>query len=420
MFRQLRLIIKSRDIYNLAFLISYRMALRCITRNNWDEFLKNFNLETTKENVLRAVSGISKPSSDARISGKYSVYRGIPHSDYYLVFLMMVDLLEFEYFGPYEKLAYGIPVEFDGLVYSINYQKFGMRIECSEGGDGEKLYKRIQKGIKAAKPYFLWRAEQASTSSDLNLVSKCPDLWEKYQFLKDQSQKLLDKFEEGRDKPEVNEEFNEDGSPRFRSTTYPAYEFLKQGKWTHEAAVDAFFAWCEQALVHIAILMGKLTNGKEIVELLKGEFGPKCKLVFDLSLADEKAAYDDILLLRNELRNFVAHGSFGKDGAAFTFHTATGAVPLKVLDDKARSEFSFGGTMPRDWERDYRRLNDFLDQLWKNGREPAKKYLDAGFPSILTYAVDGTYKKAMTSETEMDGFIEYLGRMMDDAANMDF
>jgi len=382
--------------------------------------LGQFCLETTKSNVLRAMSGISPPSEAARITGLHTVYKGIPHGDYYLIFLMMVDLLGYRYFGPFEKIAYGIPLEFEGLNYSVNYQKFGMRIECSEGGDGEKVYKAIRKGIKAAKPYYLWRAEQASTSSDLNLESKCPKLWAKYQYLREQSKMLLDKFETDKDKKKVVKGSSEDGTGQWTSISYPAYEYLEQGRWMHEAAVDAFFAWCEQALVHTAILMGRLTNGKEIVDLLKGEFGPKCKLVLDLSLPDEKSAYDDISLLRNELRNFVAHGSFGKDGSAFTFHTATGAVPLKVLDNKSLSEFSFGGADARDWEADYQRIDAFVEQLWENGRAPAKQYLEAGFPCILTFAANGTYSKAMASEADMEGFLEYLGRMMDDSANMDF
>ncbi|MGJ8560126.1 MAG: hypothetical protein ACSHX3_07820 [Litorimonas sp.] len=381
--------------------------------------MKEFCIEKTRNNVLKAMSGISKPSEESKVQGQSSGFRGIPHSNYYLIFLMMVDLLEYDYFGPAEKLAYGIPFDFNGLRCCVTYQKFGMRLSCSEGADGEAIYKVIQKGIKAAKPYFLWRADQASTSSNLNLESKCPQLWEKYQYLREQSRQLLDKFETDKDRVVV-EEGETDKGWKFTSTSYPAYEFLEQGKWMHESAVDAFFAWCEQALVHIAILKGELTNGKEIVDVLKGDFGQKCKLVFDLKLVDEKAAYDDILSLRNELRNYIAHGSFGKDGAAFSFHTATGAVPLRVLDKKSRSEFAFESAATRDWKSDYQRIETFLDRLWENGRAPAKQFLETGYPSILTYAVDGTYKKAMASEDMMESFLNHLGRMMDNSANMDF
>ncbi len=379
-----------------------------------------FSHEKTRGNAHRAIAPVEKPRSANFGSGDLKVFRGIPHNEYYLIFLLLVDLLGFKYKGPFEKVAYIIPIEFKGRLYSIVYAKLGMKIEYSEGGDGAAVYAALKKGMRAAKPYYLWRAEQASISSDLNLISKCPQLWDKYAFLKEQSETLMKKFEAEKDNAVVEKGYNEDGSFSWSSTSYPAYEFRRQSLWLHETAVDAFFAWCEQALVHIAVLMGKLTNGQEIVELLRLEFGEKCKLVFDLSEAADKKSYDDILELRVQLRNYVAHGSFGKDGSTFDFHSGVGAVPLRVLDGGSRSGFAFGTDGSRDWESDYARIDSFLSQLWSGGRLPAKQYIETGFPCVLTYATDGTYQRAMQSEDEMRAFIEYLSRKIDDAANMDF
>ncbi|WP_050527422.1 hypothetical protein [Pseudorhodobacter aquimaris] len=304
-----------------------------------------FSLEKTRKNVLRAIGPIEKPTSKKFGPGAPRVFKGIPHAEYYLLFLLLVDLLGFKYWGPGEKFAYIIPVEFEGRRHSIVYAKFGMRIEYSEGGDGEAVYAALKKGMRAAKSYYLWRATEASTTSDLNLISKCPQLWDKYVFLKEQSETLIAKFEAEKDDAVVEKGFNEDGSLRWTSISYPAYEFQRQSVWLHEAAVDAFFAWCEQALVHMAVLMGKLTNGKEIAELLMREFSEKCKLVLSLSNAEDKASYDDIISLRGQLRNYVAHGSFGKDGSTFQFHSRVGAVPLKILErDKVISPFLMGSS----------------------------------------------------------------------------
>jgi len=379
-----------------------------------------FSLEETRKNVLRAIAPIEKPASENSGPRNPRVFKGIPHSEYYLIFLLLVDLLGFKYWGPGEKVAYIIPIEFEGRRHSIVYAKFGMKIEYSDEGDCEAVYAALKKGMRAARRYYLWRAEEASITSDLNLISKCPQLWDKYVFLKEQSETLIAKFEAEKANAEVEKGYNEDGSLRFTSVSYPAYEFRSQSVWLHEAAVDAFFAWCEQALVHMAVLMGKLTNGKEIAELLKREFGEKCKLVLNLSNAEDKTAYDDILSLRVQLRNYVAHGSFGKDGSTFQFHSRVGAVPLRILDSDNSSGFSFGTEGTRDWENDYARIESFLTQLWSEGRRPAKQYLETGFPCVLTYASDGTYQHAMQDEDEMNEFIEYLSRQIDDAANMDF
>jgi len=379
-----------------------------------------FSLEKMRNNVLRAIAPIEKPNSDDFGSGNPRVFKGIPHSEYYLIFLLLVDLLGFKYLGPGEKVAYTIPINFEGRRHSIVYAKFGMKIVFSEGGDGEAVYAALKNGMRAAKRYYLWRAEEASVTSDLNLISKCPQLWDKYVFLREQSETLAGKFEAEKDNAVVEKGYNEDGSFSWASISYPAYELRNQSVWLHEAAVDAFFAWCEQALVHVAVLMGKLTNGKEIAELLKREFGEKCKQVLNLSNAKDKASYDDILSLRVELRNYIAHGSFGKDGSTFQFHSRVGAVPLRILDSENSSGFSFGTEGTRDWENDYSRIESFLNQLWSEGRRPAKQYLETGFPCVLTYATDGTYQHAMQDEEEMKRFIEFLSRQIDDAANMDF
>lgn len=380
----------------------------------------SFPLDRVRDCAARAISPIELPPETQGGVGSVQVFRDIPHHEYYLIFLLLVDLLGFKYLGPFEKVAYIIPVGYKGARYTIVYAKFGMRIEYKEGGSPKDVYDAIKRGMRAAKKYYLWRATEASTTSNLNLISKCPPLWDKYMFLKEQSQNFLERFEADKDKSVVKNGYNEDGSFKWSSVSYPAYEFRTQSVWLHEAAVDAFFAWCEQALVHMAVLMGRLKTGKEIVELLNKEFGEKCKLVLDLSKFEEKASYDDILRLRTELRNYVAHGSFGKDGSTFQFHSRVGAVPLKILDGKNKSDFSFDFTPRRDWESDYSRIDNFLKMLWSGDRSPAKQHLETDFPCVLTYASDGTYERAMQSEEAMSSFIDFIGYHMDNAANMDF
>ncbi|WP_406720775.1 hypothetical protein RPE78_12845 [Thioclava litoralis] len=382
--------------------------------------MNNFSLDQVRDIAARAISPIELPPEAQGSEARYKIFKGIPHHEYYLIFLLLVDLLGFKYSGPFEKVAYIIPLGYKGIRYTVAYAKFGMRIECPEDGSPEDVYEALRRGMKAAKSYYLWRAAEASATSNLNLISKCPELWDKYVFLKEQSQNLLEKFEADKDQSVVERGYNEDGSVKWSSISFPAYEFRTQSVWLHEAAVDAFFAWSEQALVHLAVLMGRLKTGSEIADLLKKEFGEKCKRVMDLSEPKEKASYDDILKLRVELRNYVAHGSFGKDGSTFQFHSRVGAVPLKILDGGDQSDFAFGYSPRRDWETDYSRIDRFLETIWSGDRSPAKQYLETGFPCVLTYACDGTYQRAMQSEGEMSSFIDFLAYQMDNAANMDF
>ncbi len=333
--------------------------------------------------------------------------------------MLLVELLEYPYHGPFEKLAYIIPLEHNGIRYSVVYAKFGMRIEYEKGGQPEEVYRLLRKGMKAAKRYYLWRAEQAASTSDLNLTARNVELWDKYEFLRARSTELFAEFEE-RKEEHVVENWTNDNGPSGMSIRFPAFQHLTEGQWTHETAVDAFFAWSEHALVHIAVLQGKLTTGVEITDLLRKEWAEKCKLVLNLTDADDKVVFDDMCILKSELRNFVAHGSFGKDGAMFAFHSQVGSIPLRVLDNAAQTEFTFGSRSAGNWEQDYERIDRFITQLWSRDRGPAKMYLESGLPTVLTYAVDGTYAEAMRDDEKMTEFVDYLHYEADRHANMDF
>ncbi|MBY6140661.1 hypothetical protein KUV26_14550 [Leisingera daeponensis] len=334
--------------------------------------------------------------------------------------MLLVDLLEFEYSGPFEKLAYSIPVEYKGQIYRVNYEKFGMRIIVPENGDPQGLYRQLEKGMKAAKRYFLWRADQAAGTDNLNLVSKCHSLWEKYLFLRGRSENLRDQAEASKGEVHHEKGSGDHEGSIWATFSFPSFEYKQQADWLHEAAVDAFFAWCEQALVHVAVLLGKLKNGREITDLLNGNFGDKCRLVFNYADPADKRACDDILALRTEIRNYVAHGSFGKDGSTFQFHSKVGAVPLKILDAPKSGSFAFVTESDYDQRRDFERIERFLSQLWSGKREPAKLYIETNLPCILTYVTNGKYQRAMRTVEDMKAFLEGLTRMWDDAANMDW
>jgi hypothetical protein len=66
-------------------------------------------------------------------------------------------------------------------------------------------------------------------------------------------------------------------------------------------------------------------------------------------------------------------------------------------------------------------IQDFVEFLWSEEREPARLYLqDANLPLILPMASDGTYAQDMASVSEMEEFVERILRMVDDAANIDW
>jgi len=81
------------------------------------------------------------------------------------------------------------------------------------------------------------------------------------------------------------------------------------------------------------------------------------------------------MALRNELRNYVAHGAFGKQGEAFHFHSATGAVPVLLPHRAGSKRFTLGEGLTFDWNAALREIEQFISMLWAGDRSPAQKYI---------------------------------------------
>lgn len=62
--------------------------------------------------------------------------------------------------------------------------------------------------------------------------------------------------------------------------------------------------------------------------------GEKFKLAIDINSSSLKLFYDRLLILRKQVRNFVAHGAFGKDGQALEFHSSVGCATIAASSRK--------------------------------------------------------------------------------------
>ncbi|UVV75720.1 hypothetical protein NXW84_15210 [Bacteroides fragilis] len=75
--------------------------------------------------------------------------------------------------------------------------------------------------------------------------------------------------------------------------------------------------------VHLAIVVQGLSDGEELSKLIDSEWKVKYKKAIPDDTVEANKFYDELLIVRQQLRNFVAHGAFGKDGNAFAFHSHT-------------------------------------------------------------------------------------------------
>lgn len=342
--------------------------------------------------------------------------RQLPSS--YLVYLLLVDLLGFRNLGKYDKVAWSVPIDLDGQAFIIEHRKFGLGLFVSKLPEdevsGAEVVELINLAKEVAQPYFLWRGEQAASSSKLNVNNRSRELYSRLRYFIDAATEKIG--EADKNKIKFSSKLKRGGEILF-----PSQKLLLEAQWLRLAAVENFFSWTEHVFIHIAILNGKISTGNEVAKLSVDNWSNKYKMAIENDDCVSKDFYDEFILLRRKVRNFVAHGSFGKDGEALSFHSEIGAVPMMLTKDKCKSKLVYGEGQDIKYEEAICLIERFIKHLWSGSRAPAKLYIqESRLPLILTYANNGKYKKAMHSIAEMGQLIDELSIQFDQYIDMDF
>jgi hypothetical protein len=382
-------------------------------------------IEAIRERATKAIAPLKPADRTRRYEmGTTRTKAGYKLPEYYLVYFLLVELLKFPHGGRGEKVAWAIPVEYEGSFALIEHRKLGLGIFSTATAEdelvAERIVRAIERGVKAANPFFDHLAAEAVHRSKLNVTNNSGWLFNRYEYLRGQFRDKAASAEARKGEVEKTEKVLPNGTKSVESSM-PAFALRQEAEWVGIAAIDAFFSWTEHVLIHIAILQGKLKTGEEVADLAAAEWSEKVKTAIGLSDAKVKSLFDELLTIRRQIRNYMAHGAFGKQGEAFQFHSSAGAVPVNLTDPDGRDNFSMWFGPSFDEASAIETAELFIQKLWEGDLAPAKVYIqDAALPMILTYASDGTYEGAMTSVEDMEYFIEGLTHEMDNAANMDW
>ena len=388
------------------------------------------HFEKIRERAARAIAPL-KPTDNQSVAPKDMLFaakrteasRHLPEP--YLVYFLLADLLAYKDLGRWEKLAYSIPVDFNGTAYLVEHRKFGLGLFAADPkaqeDDATTIVDLIRRAVKAAQPYFEHLANEAAEGSKLNLKNHSRALYDRYVFFRKIFREKHEEVEKRKDERLVEDGISEDGLVKWQSTRMPVYELRREAGWLGLAAVEAFFSWTEHVFIHIAVLRGACTTGREVRKLASADWSEKLRTALDIDQPEIKNLYDELTVIRRQLRNYVSHGAFGKDGEAFSFHSSAGAVPLRLPHRRKRQSFSFGSGVNLDPTQAFDVIERFQSHLWNGWRVGAKLYIqDYELPAILSMATDGTYEAARASEQTMVDFTKQLARQFDDAANMDW
>lgn len=351
---------------------------------------------------------------------------------YYLVYFLLIDLVGFPHLGQWEKVAWAVPVRLRGKLYGVEHRKMGIGIFAPNSdpsatrstkpneeaeGDAREICRLLKRAVAIAEPYFEWRARTAAKRPDINVVNRGAVLFERYRFFREQFKALSSEALRRRDEMAKPAEALSDRKLRF-SHMFPGLRLREEAEWSAQAAIEAFFSWTEHIFIHLAILQGRVENGEKVAKLAEADWKTKFRAALDIGDPETKVHYDNLLALRTQIRNFMAHGAFGKRGEAFNFHSGAGAVPV-LLTRNPRHRYSLTGGPEFDETSALQELELFIAHLWSGTREPARECMESELPTVLTYATDGTYAKVMRSVGLMKEFIDDYMAKQERAANMD-
>jgi hypothetical protein len=386
-------------------------------------------LDPVRDAARRALGPIIPATSDSCADKNFlfdakrtNAGRELP--PYYLVYFLLVELLGFKNLGQFEKVSWSVPVDFNRRAFLIEHRKFGVGVFAhdpdSEEDAAREIVRRIKKAVEVAGPFFDWLAEQAAAGSALNVVNNSEDLYQRFAYFREAYRKRVAEADAIKDKVIIEKDKSADGG-EWTAYKYPARTVQTEARWLALAAIESFFSWTEHVFIHVAILSGKLTTGADVACVAESEWSEKFKCALDISDPTSKQLYDRLLEIRRELRNFVAHGAFGKEGRAFQFHSSAGAVPVLLPHRAGNKTFRIGEFLTFDDNAALDVIDKFNEHLWAGPRAPAKLYIQqTRLPIILTKASDGTYARAMSSIEDMKDFVEYLTHEADRAADMDW
>lgn len=378
------------------------------------------DIEKYKENALKILSPIKPVDANTKANEELLFFAerseaGREIQNYYLVYFLFVNLLGFRDTGRFEKLAWSIPIDFNGKAFLIEHRKMGVGVFIQNKEDEEDagiITKKINGAIKSSRPYFNYLAEEAIRSSAINIVNNNGYLFERFNYflkLYKAANKKLSKLSK--------ESIWKDDHLILASKEY--HKVRPSVRWVAISTIESFFSWTEHLFIHLAVITQKIKTGEEVTKLIDAEWKTK----FNTVISDDKLKeyYDELLLIRNQVRNFVAHGAFGKEGNAFYFHSGAGAVPVRMDFNKTKNRFSFRGTLEFKDHEVISLIESFISDMNSSNLKPALTYTQGhGLVTILPYASNGMYESAMHDNDTMEKFCDHLQGIFDNAANMDW
>lgn len=336
----------------------------------------------------------------------------------YIVFIIFVKILKFDFQGRWEKVAWEIPVLYKGIPFILAHRKFGFSISTRprEEIDVNELaveaIEMIHKAIPYAETLIAPEIKKLINEGRITLSNEYLEIRDRYQFFR---QKANLEFTNTKKETEMSKLIREMRDEPFKT---------RHGQYHLIAMLDAYYSMLEHLLVLlIPFLKVELPEEITLEKFISANWKDKYNLVLS-GLKDKSVALhlDNLIKIKEQYRNPISHGHFQKNGASIYVHMKNlGAIPMVLTKSKSNLSYGFNELSVitfKDICKAFDALDHFLDE--HPDTKHALKYMKTTFPVAFDRRSKQEYSHAMKSDEKFGEFLDSTGRKLDNAMNMDW
>ncbi|KAB2878616.1 hypothetical protein F9K33_12540 [bacterium] len=388
----------------------------------FDFFTKNFEPDPAPKPVWVDFGNGRRMLQEYRIALPENIRVRHP----YIVFIIFVYLKKFQFMGPWEKVAWEIPLKYKGTPLILTHRKFGFEIISYL--ENETITKRgieavtnIHKATQYAEILIEPHIRSLVQTGHITLDNGYRNIRNRYIFLRENASreysqangiKKIFEPEQGIGLEENIKSYN-----RFIRT-------INAGHYYMIAMLDAYFSLLEHTLVLLLPFLKNIDPEQVNLEDFIGKnWKEKYKVILPI-ISDTGALQllERLDKIKKRVRNPLSHGNLLKNGLSFYVHMENlGAIPVTLTKSNNKFKYSFDENMQMEFQ-EICDCFDNCDTFFET--HPLTKYGIRYIKSELSIAFDTKscvqYKTFMTNGDEFNKFIENMSREHDDAANMDW
>lgn len=195
-----------------------------------------------------------------------------------------------------------------------------------------------------------------------------------------------------------------------------------EGGYLAGAMIDAYFSRLEHLLVLVLPFLDFEPGNGGLLNFVGMTWREKWRqLLATATDTRAKLMFDQLIEIKEEIRNPLSHGGFTKKGTSFFFHVeGIGALPALLTGHGRSFELSITRVPQGTYEDLCSRLDAIDAFLAESSLAPGVQYATAGLDVAFSTEFRKACKDAAESPEALDRFIDHQAYLTDMHANMDY